>query len=328
MTMLRYGLRRLGMAIPILLISTFVTFIAVAASGDPLAELRERQPPVPEASIQAEERRLGLDNPILLRYWLWLTGLLRGDFGASVNPTADIGAELATRVGVTFRFVIVAILIAVILAVITGALAAIRQGGVFDAATSATAFFFLSVPSFWLAVMLKQGGIGFNDAIGHRVIFTVGAESVPRAPAGWPWILDVAGHLILPTISLALISYAAWSRFQRVAMIEVLDSDYVRLATAKGLPRRTVLRKYALRNALIPLVTVVAMDFTAVLSGAVISETVFQWRGMGDYLLTSIATRDVNAVMGWMLIAAIAVVAFNFIADLLYGVLDPRITHD
>lgn len=328
MTMLRYALRRLGTAIPIILVSTFVTYIAVASSGDPLSELRERQPPVPEASILAEEARLGLDKDLVTRYWLWLTGLVRGDFGASVNPTADIGTELATRVGVTFRFVIVAILIAVMLAVITGAIAAIRQGGAFDVATSAGAFFFLSVPSFWLAVMLKQSGIWFNDAVGARVIFTVGAESVPRAQPGWPWLVDVAGHLVLPTISLALVSYAAWSRFQRVAMIEVLDSDYVRLATAKGLPRRTVLRKYALRNALIPLVTVVAMDFTAVLSGAVISETVFQWRGMGDYLLTSIAARDANAVMGWMLVAAIAVVAFNFIADLLYGVLDPRITHD
>lgn len=327
MTMLRYALSRLGMAIPILLISTFVTFLAVASSGDPLAELRERQPPVPEASILAEERRLGLDQGILVRYWHWLAGLFTGDFGPSVNPTMDIGVELATRVGVTFRFVIVAILIAVVLAVLTGAIAAIRQGGVFDTATSAAAFFFLSVPSFWLAVMLKQGGIAFNDAVGSRVIYTVGAESVPRADPGWPWIADVAGHLILPTISLALISYAAWSRFQRVAMIEVLDSDYVRLATAKGLPRRTVVRKYALRNALIPLVTVVAMDFTAVLSGAVISETVFQWRGMGDFLLSSIAARDVNAVMGWMLVAALAVVTFNFIADLLYGALDPRITH-
>lgn len=326
--MLSYALRRLAVAIPILLVSTFLTYLAVAGSGDPLAELRERQPPVPEASLRAEERRLGLDHDLLTRYWLWLTGLLRGSFGPSVNATADIGAELATRVGVTFRFVIVAILIAVLLAVLTGTIAAIRQGGAFDVVSSAAAFFFLSVPSFWLAILLKQGGILFNDTVGRRVVFTVGAESIPRPAPGWPWVLDVAGHLVLPTISLAILSYAAWSRFQRVAVIEVLDSDYVRLATAKGLSRGTVLRKYVLRNALIPLVTVVAMDFTAVLSGAIVSETVFQWRGMGDYLLTSIAARDVNAVMGWMLIAATAVVVFNLIADLLYGVLDPRISHD
>ena len=134
--------------------------------------------------------------------------------------------------------------------------------------------------------------------------------------------------MVLPTISLALISYAAWSRFQRASMLEVLNSDYVRLARAKGLSRRRVMVKHALRTALIPLTTVTALDLAAIIGGAVVTETVFEWRGMGDLLLNSIRTDDVYAVMAWLLVTAIVVILFNLIADLLYAVLDPRIRYD
>jgi peptide/nickel transport system permease protein len=133
--------------------------------------------------------------------------------------------------------------------------------------------------------------------------------------------------MVLPTISLALISYAAWSRYQRSAMLEVLNSDYVRLARAKGLSRRRVMVKHALRNALIPLTTVTALDLASIISGAVLTETVFQWRGMGDLLLNAIRTDDVYVVMAWLLVTATVVIAFNLLADLLYAVLDPRIRY-
>ena len=140
-------------------------------------------------------------------------------------------------------------------------------------------------------------------------------------------VADIAGHMILPTISLALISYAAWSRYQRSAMLEVMNSDYVRLARAKGLSRRRVMVKHALRNALIPLTTVTALDLASIISGAVLTEAVFQWRGMGDLLLNAIHSDDVYVVMAWLLVTATVVIVFNLLADLLYAVLDPRIRY-
>jgi peptide/nickel transport system permease protein len=181
------------------------------------------------------------------------------------------------------------------------------------------------MPSFWFAILLKEAGISFNNAVGKQVLFTIGDSSVYVEGGAWAAVTDIAGHMILPTISLALLSFAAWSRFQRAAMLEVLNSDYVRLASAKGLRRTTVMTRHALRTALIPLVTVTALDLGVIISGAIVTETVYQWRGAGSFLLESVAQDDVYAVAGWMLIATTFVILFNLAADLLYAVLDPRI---
>ncbi|MGH4024031.1 MAG: ABC transporter permease, partial [Pseudonocardiaceae bacterium] len=176
-------------------------------------------------------------------------------------------------------------------------------------------------------ILLKEAGISFNSAVGSQVLFTIGDSSVYVAGGGWATFTDILGHMILPTISLALLSFAAWSRFQRASMLEVLNSDYVRLARAKGLRRGTVMTRHALRTALIPLTTVTALDLGAIISGAVVTENVFQWRGAGSFLLESIQRDDVYAVSGWLLISATFVILFNLAADLLYAVLDPRIRY-
>ncbi len=323
-----FALRRFLTAIPVLLGSTFLIFMAVALSGDPLSELREREPPVPEIVFKAEEERLGLNRPLLVRYGMWLAGLLRGDFGPSVNANADIGAEVALRLGVTMRLVVVAMVVAFLLAIVVGVLGAVLQYSFADYLFTSLGFLFLAMPSFWLAVLLKYAGIAINLQAGRLVIYTVGERSAIPPPTLGGQIADIVGHMILPTLVLVLVHFAAWSRFQRSSMLEVLRSDYLRLATAKGLPRRTVLLKYGVRTALAPLITVVALDVTAVFSGAIITETVFQWRGMGDFLLTAISNRDVNAVMAWLLVAAVAVITFNLIADILYAALDPRIRRE
>jgi peptide/nickel transport system permease protein len=183
------------------------------------------------------------------------------------------------------------------------------------------------MPSFWFAILLKEAGISFNNAVGKQVLFTIGDSSVYVEGGAWAAATDIAGHMILPTISLALLSFAAWSRFQRASMLEVLNSDYVRLARAKGLRRGTVMTRHALRTALIPLVTVTALDLGVIISGAIVTETVYQWRGAGSFLLESVAQDDVYAVAGWMLIATTFVILFNLAADLLYAVLDPRIRY-
>lgn len=320
-------LRRFGSALMVLLLSTVLIFVIVGVSGDPLAELRDRQPPVSESVISAEEHRLGLDLPIAQRYVLWLGGLLRGDFGPSVQPARDIGAELGSRIGVSLQLVGVAVVIALVLAVLAGTVSALRQRRWPDVVLTPTAFVLLALPSFWLAVLLKQWGIGFNELTGYQVFATVGATSIPAPTDPLAAFLDSAAHLVLPTIVLTLVHYAVWSRYQRTAVAESLGSDHVRFAVLKGLPRRTVIWSYVVRPALVPIVTIVALDLPALFSGAVITETVFQWRGMGVFLLESITLRDTNAVMAWLLIAAAAVVLFNLIADLLYLVLDPRVRY-
>ncbi|GAA2527548.1 ABC transporter permease [Pilimelia columellifera] len=330
--MFAYAARRMLLSVPVLLVASFLVFVLVAVSGSPTDPLRAVNPPVPEETIRLEERRLGWDQPLLQRYGSWLWGLVtRGDFGPSVNPREDINAEIVTRMGVTLRLVAVAMLVALVIAVVAGVVSAVRQYSALDYGITFSGFLFLAMPSFWLAVLLKEAGIWINGLDGDprtQLLFTIGDRSPYLAdPTWWNRFVDVAGHMILPTISLALISFAAWSRFQRAAMLEVLGSDYVRLARAKGLPARRVLTRHALRTALIPLTTVTAMDLAGILGGAVITETVFQWQGMGAYLIDSITTRDLYAVMAWLTISGLLVVVGNLVADLLYGVLDPRIRH-
>jgi peptide/nickel transport system permease protein len=325
--MLAFAVRRIAVSIPILLISSFLVFVLASLSGNPLSPLLNRNPPPPPETIALEAERLRLDHPLLERYWLWLTGLFSGDFGPSVQSNLDIGAEVAGRLVITLRLVALAMLVAFVLAVIVGVVSAVKQYSKLDYSATFLGFLFLAMPAFWLAILLKQWGVEFNNAVDEQVIYTIGATSVPPPEGFWPQVADVAGHMVLPTISLALISYAAWSRYQRASMLEVMNSDYVRLARAKGLSRRRVMVKHALRNALIPLVTVTALDLAAIINGAVLTEAVFQWRGMGDLLLNAIHTDDVYVTMAWLLVSAAIVILFNLFADLLYAVLDPRIRY-
>ncbi|HEU0090347.1 MAG TPA: ABC transporter permease [Pseudonocardiaceae bacterium] len=325
--MIAYALRRILVSVPILLLATFVVFVMVSLSGDPLATLKTRNPPPPPRTLELEAQRLHLDEPLLTRYWHWITGLLRGDFGPSVQSTRVIGPELIDRFLVTFRLIAVAMLVALVLAVLVGVISAVKQYSRADYTATFFAFLFLAMPAFWFGILLKEAGVSFNQALGRQVLFTIGDSSVYVDGGGWARFTDLVGHMILPTISLALISFAAWSRFQRAAMLEVLGSDYVRLARAKGLRRGRVMTRHALRTALIPLVTVTALDLGAIISGAIVTETVFQWRGAGSFLFESIQSYDVYAVSGWLLVAATLIILFNLAADLLYAVLDPRIRY-
>lgn len=325
--MLAYAVRRMFVSAPVLVLATFVVFVMVSLSGDPLSDLKTRNPPPPPRTLELEAARLHLDEPLFTRYWHWITGVVQGDFGPSVQSTVAIGPELIDRFLVTFRLVALAMLVALVLAVVVGVISAVKQYSGTDYTFTFFGFLFLAMPSFWFAILLKEAGISFNNAVGHQVLFTIGDSSVYVEGGGWARFTDILGHMILPTISLALLSFAAWSRFQRAAMLEVLNSDYVRLARAKGLRQGTVMTRHALRTALIPLVTVTALDLPAIISGAIVTENVFQWRGAGSFLLESIRDHDAYAVSGWLLISATFVILFNLAADLLYAVLDPRIRY-
>jgi peptide/nickel transport system permease protein len=325
--MTSFIIRRLLISVPIIVLSSVLVFLLVANSGDPLAELRGRNPPPPPSVIELREKELNLDKPLPQRYVYWFTHFFRGDMGESVEGR-EVRPLLFRRVGVTMRMVILSMILALVLAVAAGVLSAVRQYTATDYTFTFVGFLFLSMPVFWLAALLKEyAAIRLNRIFGEQVIYTVG-EATPNFQGSFgERIADWAGHLALPTIALALISFAAWSRYQRATMLDVLSSDYIRLARAKGLPRSRVMVRHALRNALIPLTTVVALDFAAILGGAVITERVFSWQGMGSLLLEGVRMNDVNVVLAWLMVTSILVVVFNLIADVLYGILDPRIRY-
>ncbi len=264
--MLAYTVRRLLGTIPLLLAASILTFLLIDLSGDPLADLRVQQPPVPEEVIKAEEARLYLDRSLPERYVLWLTGiggngdigLLRGKFGPSVQGADyDIGHALAERLGTTLRLVSAALLLALGLAILSGVISALRQYSMVDYTLTLIGFLALAMPTFWLGALIKEAGVWVNQQTGYTIFYTVGATSADtRGFTTAQLLADHLGHLVLPTLTLMLTGYAAWSRYQRTSMLEVLNSDYVRLARAKGLPNRVVLRRHALRTALIPLTTV------------------------------------------------------------------------
>jgi peptide/nickel transport system permease protein len=325
--MVSFIIRRLLIAIPLVLLSSVLVFLLVANSGDPLADLKGRNPPVPPQVIQAREHQLLLDQPIPQRYWHWLTHFVRGDMGKSIRGV-EVRPLLWQRMRVTLRMVILASIIAIVLAIGAGVLSAVKQYTPTDYTFTFLGFLFLSMPVFWLAALLKEyGAIRLNKLFGKQVVFTVGAETPNLAGSFGHRLADYAGHLVLPTVALALISFASWSRYQRATMLDVLGSDYIRLARAKGLSRSRVMVRHALRNALIPLVTVVAIDTGALFSGAIITERVFSWQGMGALLVQGAETSDPNILLAWLTVTSVLVVLFNLIADVLYAVLDPRIRY-
>jgi peptide/nickel transport system permease protein len=324
--MLVYSVRRLLQSIPVLVLSTFVIFLMVASAVDPMTPYLTKKPPLSGAQLESLRIRFGLTKPLIQRYWDWLTGLvLHGSFGSSTQTNFHIGQQLGYAMEVTLRLVLAAIVVALLLAVVVGVITAVRQYSKLDYATTTVGFLFLSLPTFWFAVLLKEWAIQFNNATNTHVLDTLW-ESSPNPPAGFiPQLGDALQHMILPTLTLALLSYASWSRFQRSSMLEVLGADYMRLARAKGISPFKVLFRHGLRNALIPLTTQVALDTAALLSGAVITETIFSWRGMGLFFITSVQMADPDSVMAWLMVSAIFVIVMNLAADLLYAVLDPRI---
>jgi peptide/nickel transport system permease protein len=325
--MLSFIIRRLAIAVPVVLASSVLVFLLVANSGDPLADLKGRQPPVPPQVIEAREKLLGLDQPLPQRYWNWLTNFIRGDMGVTIRGQ-EVQPLLWQRLQITLRMVVLASIVAIVLAIGAGVLSAVKQYTVTDYTFTFAGFLFLSMPVFWLAALLKEyGAIRLNKLFGQQVIFTVGPESPNLAGSLGHRLADYAGHLVLPTVALALISFASWSRYQRATMLDVLGADYIRLARAKGLSRSRVMVRHALRNALIPLVTVVAIDTGAILSGAIVTERVFAWQGMGSLLVQGVETSDPNLLLAWLMVTAVLVVLFNLIADVLYAVLDPRIRY-
>ncbi len=324
--MLAYVARRLLISIVVLFFATIFVFALVASSGNPLALLMSN-PHIPHSTIVARENLLHLNDPLWQRYWLWLTGALHGNLGTTINGQ-DVASQAMSHLFVTLRMVVIATVIAIFLAIFLGVLAAVRQNKATDHTITVTNFVLLATPVFVLGLALKEFvAIPINEHVGHIIFYTDGEQSPTLGGSFFSRLPDYAAHTALPVLTLILVSYSSWAIYQRSSMIETLDADHVRLARAKGLSRRRVLVRHVLRNALIPVTTVVALDFAAVLGGAIITEIIFGWQGLGQWYLAGVTNLDTNVMLAYLLITATFVILFNLVADILYGVLDPRIRY-
>jgi len=324
--MFAYVIRRLLISIVVLFFATIFVFVLVASSGNPLALLRTN-PHIPRSTIVARENLLHLNDPLWQRYWIWFSGAIHGNLGTTINGQ-DVASEAMSHLFVTLRMVIIATVIAVFVAIFMGVLAAVRQNKVTDHAITVTNFVLLATPVFVLGLALKEFvAIPINQHLNTIVFYTNGEQSPTLSGSFFSRLPDYAEHTALPVLCLILVSYSSWAIYQRSSMIETLDADHVRLARAKGLSQRRVLIRHVLRNALIPVTTVVALDFAAVLGGAIITEIVFGWQGLGQWYLSGVTNLDTNVMLAYLLITATFVILFNLAADILYGVLDPRIRY-
>jgi peptide/nickel transport system permease protein len=324
--MFAYIIRRFLISIVVLFFATILVFLLVASAGNPLGLLLAN-PHIPHATIVAREKLLHLNDPLFQRYWIWLSGALHGNLGTSISGQ-DVAAEMWSHLFVTLRMVVIATIIAIVIAITLGVIGAVRQNKFTDHAITVTNFALLATPVFVVGLALKEFvAIPINQHLGTTLFYTDGEQSPTLSGSFISRLPDYAEHTVLPVLTLVLVSYASWAIYQRSSMIETLDADHVRLARSKGLSRRRVLLRHVLRNALIPVTTVIALDFAAVLGGAILTEIVFGWQGLGQWYVTGVTDLDVNVMLAYLLITATFVILFNLIADILYGVLDPRIRY-
>ena len=321
--MLIFVVRRLLYSIPVLILTSFLIFWAVSVSGDPLTTVRQI-PRVSQDTINSIIERNHLLEPFLVQYWEWVKSAFTEGFGTTLLGDAPILPDIKRVLGNTLQLIIVAEILSVILAAIIGVVSAVRQYSTFDYTATTFSFLGFATPTFFLALLLQILFTNFYLATDVRIFYTSGLSSAGADN----FFIDRLQHLALPVITLAVLGIAQFSRYVRASMLEVVNSDYVRTAKAKGVRKRNVVMKHALRNALIPFVTAVALDFGALFGGAIVTETIFGIDGMGRYLVGHLNTRDVYPVMAWLMITSVIVIMFNLIADVIYGYLDPRIRYD
>ncbi len=324
--MSRYILRRLVIAIPTLVAISLVIFTILAlAPGDPLSDLA-LNPAVPPEVQQRLRASMGLDDPVPVRYARWATSLARGDFGYSFQTRSPVSDLLVQRLPTTLAVLGSAYLLAILIAIPVGVISSVKQYSIFDNVATTFAFIGFSIPTFFTGLLFI-------------LIFSIkfGDWGLPTLPSVYRSTVDGTGleavwqrvqMTIMPVTVLGLFQAAILTRYTRAAMLETIHMDYVRTARAKGLASRVVIFRHALRNALIPVVTIVALGVPTIFTGAVVTEQIFRVPGIGNLLITSINNNDTPVVMAITFIFSILVVIFNLIADVLYGVLDPRIKYE
>ena len=315
-----YILRRLLIAVPSLLGISIVLFTVLAlAPGDPFEELATNPNVPPEVRMQLRAN-LGLDDPVWQRYWHWLTSMLKGDWGFSFISRLDVDTLIWQRLPVTIAIIGMSQLVALAIALPVGVLAAVKPYSWFDRIASTLSFIGFSLPTFFTGLLFI---LFFSIYLGW---FPFVFQSEITA-TGWDWWVAQFKQSIMPIMVLGLFQAASWMRYVRSSVLDVVRLDYVTTARSKGLKERVVIVKHVVRNALIPVVTLVALQMPGIFGGAIVTEQIFRIPGIGSLLIDSILRNDTPVIMAVTFVFAILVVAFNLIADLLYGWLDPRISY-
>ncbi len=317
----RYLIRRILQAIPLLVLLSIFMFILIhlMPGGPDQVIFNPRLSPVAKAALRAH---FGLNDPVPIQYLKWLSRVFVGDFGFSFANNLPVSFILSQRFPATLELFGFALLFALLVAILLGVLSAIRQGSITDYVITMVAYFGISMPIFLFALF---GQYIFSVRLHWFPADGMNTLGVTMDPFN-AWI-DHMQHLILPMLVLSITFIAAWSRYLRSSMIDVVKQDYMRTARAKGVGPMATIFRHALRNAVIPLVTIVAINFGAVAGGATITEGIFAWPGMGLLFFQSLETRDYPVLLSMLLLSGVLVISFNLIADILYAVLDPRIRY-
>jgi peptide/nickel transport system permease protein len=316
-----YVARRILTTIPLLLVGTFVVYTLTASVSNPLARLATCNT-CDQSAFDRIIDLYDLDKPIPVRYANWMIGAATGDMGlAPSQGSREVFPLVMDRMANTAQLAIPAFLIIATLAIALGVYSAVNQYSRSDYFLTGFSFVGISMPTFFFALVLQVVfGVWWQDWFGAKPFYV--------SQMHMDGFVDILRSHTLPVVTLVLVITAAESRFERASMLEVINSDYIRTARAKGLPRRRVIFKHGLRNAMIPLVTIWAIDFAALLGGSVVTETIFSWPGLGPLLLSGIFQGDLNLTMGIVMLIALLVIFFNLLADLVYGMLDPRIRYE
>jgi peptide/nickel transport system permease protein len=327
--MARFLLRRFGNYLLLVAIATTLGYMLAATSLSPRSNFEGRNPPPPKASVDArlDDLNMNDETPVLSRFGRWAKGVATGDFGKTIAGQ-PVSSEMWRRVGVSLRLLLIASILGGLLGVAVGVIGAVKQYRFSDYATTTISFIILSTPVFLLAVLLKVGALNFNQGVGTTILYYTGEKTPALTGNGWDHFVDRVQHIILPTLSLVLGQVAFYSRYQRNAMLDVLGSDFIRTAQAKGLRRRDALVRHGLRTALIPMATFFAYQFGLLLTGATFTEKIFGWHGMGEWFVDSVTQNDINAVAAVTLFAAVLVLIAGMLADVALAALDPRVRID
>lgn len=324
--MVRYILRRLITSIPILLIVSIVVFAVIKATISPLAAIRSN-PLLRAEDIIRYKAALGLDKSGVEQYTTWLGNFLKGDWGESIVSNRPVAPDITEALANTLVLGLTAFVISLAIGVLLGTYSAVHQYSIVDYGVTTFAFLGLSMPVFWFAMIaqLVLGVFPVNWFGLREPIFFISGMTSPGAP-GFD-LLDRIRHMVLPVMVLSVQLVAGYSRYMRASMLEVLHSDYMRTARAKGAPERRVIVRHGMRNSLIPLTTQAAIDVGQLVGGLIITETIFQWPGMGKLFVDAFGRGDYAVVLPWTMIVVGGVVVLNLVADILYAVLDPRIRY-
>ncbi|MGK4582827.1 ABC transporter permease [Kitasatospora sp. HPMI-4] len=320
----RYLLRKLANNLILVVLAASLSYFVAGLSLHPQANYEGRNPPIPKSTISKtlDDVNMNPDTPIVTRFATWADGVVHGDLGKTIDGS-PVNDEIARRLGVSARLLLLATLIGSVGGVAVGALGAIKQYKFFDRFTTLASFFILAMPVFILGLFLKLGTIQFLGA--GTIHFT--GETDPEFAGRWDFAAlgNRAEHMLLPGLTLILIQVALYSRYQRSTMLDVLGSDFLRTARAKGLRRRAALVKHGLRTAILPVVPLLVYNIVLLFVGATFTEKTFGWHGMGELLVTSITRNDVNATAAVSLFTAVLVLIAGFLSDLMYAALDPRV---